>query len=214
MGVWNLREFKALCLNSGLDKQLFYTESLAFKWEAAKYHKGIIQQKMNESPKLSPNKLLAYDFEIAFELDALMSALNSIWDILAQLLNECFIRHKIDASSVSFNILSDTNKDYRKLIPTEVRHITNNIPRSPPYPTIKDYVNVSKHRYAIKGEIDVDYREIPTRVSYKTQQFECKKGQRRRLTPNKAFKCLEFVGKSVDQVGAEVQKEVKLGQVT
>ncbi len=85
MGAWNLKAFKTLCLNSGFDKAWFYTESLAFKWNAAIYHKGKIQQKINEVNYNSfLEKAPAYDYEIAFELDALMVTLNSIWDILGQ----------------------------------------------------------------------------------------------------------------------------------
>jgi len=213
MGAWNLPEFKATCVNSGLDKLWFYTESLAFKYAAAKYHTKIIQQKINEAvPVLSLDKLLASDFEIAFELDALMAALNSIWDILAQLLNECFI--KIHTSEISFSEFSDPKKDFYKSIPPEIQSILDSIRGNHLYATIKDYVNVSKHIYAIKGEIEVDFRETPTRVSYKTREFEHKKGQRRRLTPDKAFKCLEFAGKSVAQIGVKIHETVKLGNIT
>ena len=211
MGNWNLRKFKALCLNRGLDRLSFYTESLAFKYNAALYHKDIIERKMqnvkDKGMKLPPEKIAALDLEIAFEFDALMLTLNSTWDILGQLLNERFIRPKIDTTCVSFDRVSDPTKAHRQSIPPEIQSLLDSIRGNCLYSMIKDYVNVSKHRYAIKGEIEVDFGETPTRVSYKTQEFEYKRGQRRRLTPDKAFKCLEFVGKSVDQVGAEVQKE-------
>ncbi len=210
MGDWNLKEFKALCIKSGLYKLLSYSESLAFKYLAAKYHKGIIQQKLNEiALDVSLEKLLASDFEIAFELDSLMLTLNSMWDILGQLLNECFIHE--DVGKVKFDTIS---KDCSNLLPIEIKSTLCNIRGDHLYTTIKEYVNVSKHRYAIKGETEVSFRETNRKISYITQEFEYKQGQKQRLTPNKAFKCLEFVGKSVDQVGFEIHKEVKLGHVT
>ena len=119
MGAWNLKEFEPLCLNSGFDKALFYTNSLAVKWNAAIYHKSNIQQKIND---INFNSFLekapAYDYEVAFELDALMLALNSMWDILGQLINECFMRPKIDVSKMYF---ADIFKCYWDSIPPEIQ---------------------------------------------------------------------------------------------
>ena len=212
MSAWNLKEFKALCLNSGFSRAWFYTESLAFKWNAAIYHKGKIQQKINE---INFNSFLekapAYDYEIAFELNALMVTLSSMWDILGQLINECFIRPKIDASKMYFD---DTFKCHWDSIPPEIQQILKPIRGNTLYRTIKAFANVSKHRHAIQGEINMDVSEKPAKKSYLTTEFEYKKGEWHKLTPDKAFKCLELVGKSVDQIGAKIQEEVKLGHIT
>jgi len=212
VGAWNLREFKALCLDLGLERLLFYTESLALKYNAAIYHKDVIQRRISElGLEFSLHKSLSADSEIAFELDALMAALNSMWDILGQLLNGCFIRPEMDTGKVTFNKVS---RDYVEVMPSEIQSILSHIRGNHLYSTIKDYVDVSKHRHAIKGEVNVDFRETPTRVSYETQEFEYKRGRRHTLTPNEAFKCLEFVGESVDQIGAKIHEAVKLGNVT
>lgn len=212
MGAWNLKEFNTLCLDSGFDKALFYTSSLAFKWHASIYHKDKIQQKIDEiSPKSFLEKAPAYDLEIAFELDALMTTLNSMWDILGQLINECLIRPKRDTSEMYFD---DVFKFCWDSIPSEIQPILKSIRGNALYHTIKAYANVSKHRYAIKGEVHMDVSKKPTKVSYVIQEFEYKKGEWHRLTPDKTFKCLEFVGKSVDQIGAKIHESIKLGNVT
>ncbi len=210
MGDWNLKEFKTLCVNSRLDKAWFYTESLAFKWRAAVYHKGNIQQKVGE---LNFNSFLekapAYDYEIAFELDALMATLNSMWDILGQLINECFIRPKIDASKMYFDNIF--NCHWNSISP-EIQPILKPIRGNELYHIIKAFANVSKHRHAIQGEIHMDVSEKPTEVSYVTTEFEYK-GKWHKLTLDDAFRYLEFVGKSVDQVGAKIHELVKLGNI-
>jgi len=190
MGAWNLKEFKILCLNSGFDKALFYTNSLAAKWNAAIYHKGKIQQKINEINFTSfLEKAPAYDYEIAFELDALMLTLNSMWDILRGLIDECSC--------------------YRNSIPAEIQPILKPIRGNALYRTIRAFANVSKHRQAIQGEINMDVSEKPAKKSYVTTEFEYKKGERHKLTPDEAFRCMEFVGKLVDQIGAKIHKLMK-----
>lgn len=215
MGAWNLKEFKTLCLNSGFDKAWFYTESLAFKWNAAIYHKDNIQKKINE---INFNSFLkkapAYDYEIAFELDALMLTLNSMWDILGQLINECFIRSKIPASGLYFdNILNNKIDNIRQnSIPPEIQQILEPIRGNEHYHTIRAFANVSKHRHAIQGAIHMDVSEKPAKVWYVTTEFEDKKGKWHKLTIDDALNCWEFVdrvGKSVDQVGAKIHKLMK-----
>ena len=202
MGAWNLKEFKTLCLDSGLDKTWFYTKSLAFKWNAAIYHKDKIQQKIDEiNPQSFLEKAPAYDLEIAFELDALMTTLNSMWDILGQLINECLIRPKRDTSKMYFD---DVFKCCWNSIPSEIQPILKSIRGNELYRIIKAYANVSKHRYAIQGEVYMDMGKKPTKVSYVIPEFEYKK----------TFECLDFVGKSVDQIGARIHESIKLGNIT
>ena len=208
MGDWNLTEFKTLCLNSGLDKLLFYTKSLALNWHAVIYHKNNIKRKIDEiGPQSFLAKAPAYEIEIAFELQALMTTLNSMWDILGQLINECFIRPKKDARKMYFD---DIFKCYWDSIPSEIQTILKRIRGDTLYRRIKAYANVSKHRYAIQGEIHMDLSEKPTKISYVIPEFEYKNGEWHKLTLDKAFKCLEFVGTSVDQIGAKIHEFVKL----
>ncbi|HUV46465.1 MAG TPA: hypothetical protein VMW45_05305 [Dehalococcoidia bacterium] len=209
MGAWNLKEFKILCLNSGFDKALFYTNSLAVKWNAAIYHKHNIQQKMVE---LNFNSVLAkgpaYDYEIAFELDALMLTLNSMWDILGQLINECFIRPKIPASDVYFDKILNR---YLNSIPPEIQDILKPIQGNKHYHTIRAFANVSKHRHVIPGEIHMDFSDKPAQKSYVITELEYN-GEWYKLTLADGFECWKFVnevGKSVDQVGAKIHKLMK-----
>ncbi len=209
MGAWNLKEFKALCLSSRFDKAWFFTESLAFKWNAAIYHKDNIQKKMAE---LNFNSFLvkapAYDYEIAFELNALMTTLNSMWDILGQLINECFIRPRIRASKMYFY---DIFECYWDSIPPEIQQILKPIQGNEHYRTIRAFANVSKHRHKIQGEINIDVTEKPAKKSYVTTKFECD-GKWEQLTLDDASRCWEFMdemGKSVDRIGAKIQKLLK-----
>jgi len=209
MGAWNLKEFKTLCLNSGFDKALFYTNSLAVKWNAAIYHKDNIQKKMSE---LNFNSALAkgpaYDYEIAFELDSLMLTLNSMWDILGQLVNECFIRPKIPEGDVKFDRILDR---YLDSVPTEIQQILKPIQGNKHYNTIRAFANVSKHRHAIPGEVHMDFSDKPPQKLYVITEFEYN-GEWHKLTIDDTFKCWEFldkVGKSVDQVGAKIHKLMK-----
>jgi len=214
MGAWNLKEFKTLCLSSGLDKAWFYTENLTLKWNAAIYHKDNIQKKIAE---LNFNSFLekapAYDYEIAFELNALMTTLNSMWDILGQLINECFIRPKIRASSLYFdNILNNKIDNIRQnSIPPEIHQILKSIQGNKHYHTIKAFANVSKHRQAIQGAIHIDVSEKPTKKSYVTTEFEYKE-KWYKLTIDDAFRCWQFmddVGNPVDQLGAKIHELVR-----
>jgi len=164
MGAWNLKEFKTFCLNSGLDKALHYTNSLAFKWNAAKYHKGNILQKIKEiTPSSFLEKAPAYDYEIAFELDALMASLNSMWDILGQLVNECFISPKIEMNIMFFN---DIYNCYWDSIPKVLQQTLTPIKGNELYNIIKTFNTTSKHRGAPKGEIYMDVSENISQVSY------------------------------------------------
>ncbi len=208
MGAWKLQEFKTFCEYQGLERPLFYTESLALKFAAAKYHRDRLEEKMGkiDPQRLSLEMLVRYDFEIAFEIDALMMTLNSMWDILGQLINACFIHD--DPNEISFNKLA---KCHPELIPAKVMPILRSIQEHSLYATIKEYANVSKHQHAIKGDVHVDFGETPTRVSYETKEFKHRQKQQRRLTPEKASKCLSFVGKSVDKVGAQIQRGLKKG---
>ena len=135
MGTWNIKEFKKCCLNSGFDEVLLYTYSLVSRFNATVYHKkNILRKTKNIKDKrmeLPPEKYGAYDYEYSFEIDALMLALNSMWDILGQLINECFIRPKIKVNKVYFpnickNICDCSTKEAKSISP-EIKLILNSI---------------------------------------------------------------------------------------
>ena len=201
MGAWNLKEFKTQCLNKGLDKAWFYTGSLTFKWHAVKYHRRKIEEKLVEM-KQNPSLQIAaeYDYEIAFDLDCLMTTLNSMWDILGQLINELYVRPKDNSDVVFFDTIIK-----KKSIPSEIKNILHSIKGNTLYTKITAYANISKHRYAIEGQNYIDMSNKPYEVSYESMKYEYK-GQWYKLTPATAFKCLEFAGKSLDQVGAKIHE--------
>jgi len=209
MGAWNLKEFKTLCLNSGLDKACLYADSLSIRWGAARYHKRNIQQKINElNIETFPKKVADYTSEFNFELDALMLTLNSIFDISGQLINECFINPKIPIRSVKFADVVNHSS-----IPSELKSILNDIKGKTLYQKIRAYANVSKHRYVIQGINRIDFTKIPTTVSYESTEFEYR-DEWHKLTLDTAFKCWKFVGESLIQVGIKIQELVKAGNFT
>lgn len=210
MGAWKLKDFITFCEDRGFEETLFYTKRLAFKFDAAKYHRDCLEEKMaNIDPqRLSWEMLGRYDSEIAYEIDALMLTLNSMWDVLGQLMNACFIRD--DPSKVSFDTLVEC---HHELIPAKVTIMLGSIRGHDLYATIKGYSNVSKHLHAIPGDVHVDYGETSTRVSYKTKEFRHRQKQPRRLTPEKASNCLSFVGKVVDKIGTQIHKELKKSHI-
>ena len=211
MDVWKVKEFNALCHDLGLDKACLYADSLSTRWGAARYHKRNIQQKINELKiETFLKKGADYTSEFNFELDALMLILNSMWDILGQVINECFIRPKIDASKMYFN---DIFKCYWDSIPPEIQQILKPIKGNALYQKIKAYANVSKHRYVIQGTNRIDFTKIPTTVSYESTEFEYN-DEWHKLTLDTAFKCWKFVGESLIQVGIKIQELVKAGNFT
>ncbi len=215
MGAWNLKEFKTLCHDLGLDKACLYAHSLSVRWSAARYHKRNIQQSINKLNKINetriitfPNDVAEYTSEFNFELDALMLTLNSIFDILGQLINECFINPKIPIGKVKFdNVVNHSS------IPSELKLILNPIRGNPLYQKIRAYANVSKHRYVIQGTNHIDFTKIPTTVSYESTEFEYN-DEWHELTLDTAFNCWKFVGKSVIKVGTRTHELVKVGNFT
>ena len=222
MDAWKVKDFDALCHDLGLDKACLYADSLSIRWSAAIYHKGNIQQNINKLNKINethiitlPNDVADYTSEFNFELDDLMLTLYSIFDILGQLINECFIRPKIPARGLYFdNILNNKIGNIsQNSIPPEIHQILGSIRGNTLYQKIRAYANVSKHRYVIQGTNRIDFTKIPTTVSYESTEFEYN-GEWHKLTKDDAFRCWEFVGKSVIQVGTKTQELVKAGNFT
>ena len=184
MDVWKVKDFNALCHDLGLAKACLYADSLSIRWSAARYHKRNIQQKINElNIETFPKKVADYTSEFNFELDALMLTLNSIFDILGQLINECFINPKIPIGSVKFDDVVNHSS-----IPSELKSILNDIKGNTLYQKISAYANVSKHRYVIQGTNHIDFTKIPTTVSYESTEFEYR-DEWHKLTLDTAFKC-------------------------
>jgi len=210
MGVWKVKDFNAICRDLGLDKACLYADSLSTRWLSARYHKSNIQQNMDEMKDIKSflKNMSYYSFTINFELDALMLSLNSIFDILGQLINECFISPKIPIDRVKFDKVVNHNS-----IPDDLRQILKSIKKDPLYQKIKAYANISKHRYVIQGDNNIDFTQIPTTISYKSTEFEYN-GKWHELTHDTAFRCWKFVGESLIQAGNMIQELVKSGSFT
>lgn len=210
MDVWKVKDFNALCSDLGLDKASLYANSLSIRWSAARYHKSNIQRKIDEIKDIQSffKKMPDSSFTFDCELNALMLSLNSIFDILGQLINECFIRPKIPIDCVTFDKVVNHSS-----IPRELKLILNSIKENTLYQKIRAYANVSKHRYVIQGTNHIDFTEIPTIVSYESTEFEYK-GKWHKLTLDTAFGCWKFVGESLIQVGIKIQGLVKAGNST
>ena len=209
MDVWKVKDFIALCHDLGLDKACLYANSLSIRWSAAGYHGRNIQQKISElNIETFPKKVADYASEFNFELDSLMLTLNSTFDILGQLINECFINPKIPVDDVIFDKLFNHSS-----IPSELKPILTCIKGDKLYQNIRAYANVSKHRYVIQGTNHIDFTRIPTTVSYESIEFEYR-DEWYKLTYDTAFKCWKFVGKSLIKAGTKIQELVKAGNFT
>jgi hypothetical protein len=212
MFAWNPKEFNKLCKQAGLKGASVYIGSLVVKKWAAYYHKENFQKKLSELKKkglgFAPLRTLQYEKEIAFEIDALMVTLNSIWDILAQLINECFA--KIDSNEVSFNKFANPKEYCHKLIPSEIQPLLISIRSNTLYRTINCYANVSKHKYLPSGDIYMDVSAKPRKVSYVISQFNYKKGEWHDLSDDKALKCYDFMIKSINQILAKTYVLIKV----
>ncbi len=105
---WNIREFRALCQQAN-NEGVRFAESLSLKFIAARdYHHKNILQKLKEAKEFKELKVLTrLDFEIACEMDAFMNALNSMFDSLAQLVNECLRSSKSPVEKVVFHKIKE-----------------------------------------------------------------------------------------------------------
>jgi hypothetical protein len=204
MGAWKVEEFNSLCHDLGLDKASIYSNSLSIRWSEARYHKQNIKQKINGLEiETFPETVSDYTSQFNFELDALMLTLNSIFDIMGQLLNECFIRPKMSADDVKFDEVVNHSS-----IPSELKPILTSIKGNALYRKIKAYADVSKHKHVIQGTNQIDFTRIPTTVSYETE-FEYRNGEWHKLTLDAAIECWKFVGESVIRVGTKTQELLK-----
>jgi len=208
MGKWNLVEFKKLCSATDKNQAYILARSLAFKYRAARdYHKYNILDRLakikNEgSAFLLTSEFFQCELEIGFEADALVSALNSMWDIIAQLLNECFGNPKLPVKSVCFdNIVKKCS------LSTDIKDAVGKMLCDKYYKEIRSYCNVSKHHYAIEGDIKVDFGKNIKRVSYQAKQFEY---ERIKYSPSvdEVIQYIKFVGNSVDEIGSLIQIEL------
>jgi len=159
-----------------------------------------------KDPKSFFKNMAWHSFIIDCELNSLMLSLNSIFDILGQLINECFITPKTPIEEVKFdNIVT------AKSIPNNLKGFLKSVKGNTHYQMIRAYANVSKHRHVIQGTNNINFTKIPAAISYKSTEFE-HKGKLHTLTHEKAFECWEFVGKSLVQLGNS-SKKILLDQV-
>jgi hypothetical protein len=198
-------------LGIGLESAQKYASSLVLKKCDTLYHKKNVEKRLSEIQekrlKLSTGKLIEYEFEITFELDALVSTLNTVWDVLAQLINECFIR--IDICNVSFTKFSNPKHPYYKLVPPKIQRILTSIRGNTLYRDIYCFTNISKHRYAVSGELVIDFSKESQSISYSTVKLEYKKREWHTFTDEKAFKCVGFMIDSVNRVGFTINQLLK-----
>jgi len=210
MRKWSIKDFNAICRDLGLDKACLYADSLSFRWLDARYHRSNIQQKMDEMKDVGSfiEKGAESTFIIDCELNALMLSLNSIFDILGQLINECFIKPKMRIDCVTFNKVVNHIST-----PDQLKSILNSIKGDTLYQIIRAYSNVSKHRHVIQGTNNIDFTKIPTTVSYKSTEFEYK-GEWHILTHDTVFRCYKFASESLVQIGNTTQGLVKARNFT
>lgn len=204
MGIWNIMEFKTLCEQAHIDGVPF-AESLAVKYMASQgYHGKNILDKLKEAEALkSPEDLARLDMEIAWELDAFMNALNSMFDILAQLINECLCSPKLPVGDVDIYKVKDWD------VPREIIEIIDNATTNEQFDMIRGYCNVSKHHYAIKGGVHVDFSGSDIKTNYYSNKFTNKSKDTKYINAHELSNYLKFAGGVVDQVGMLLNRELR-----
>jgi hypothetical protein len=206
MGTWNIKEFKDLCKQANRDGAKF-AESLAVRFMAARdYHQKNIFQKLEEAKSLrDSNDLCRLDYEIAWELDAFMNALNSIFDFLAQLINECLRKPKLDVAKVDpcrFNWMRGNG------IADSVSNKFEDMVKDKWFTKIHDYCNVSKHHYAIKGDVNVEFGDARVKTWYYTKEFDFKQRCAQHISASELKDYLVFVGNYVNEIGVLLNHEL------
>ena len=203
METWNKREFRALCEQANNDG-IRFAESLSLKYLAARdYHQKNILQKLEEAKAFKElSDLTCLDFEIAWELDAFMNALNSVFDLLAQLINECLRLPRLPVEKVEFLEVSKWD------VPKDIRCKVASVAKDEWFLRIRDYCNVSKHHYAIKGDVHVEFGDPDTHTGYRTKEFDYKARVAQCISDRELEGCLKFVGRSVNEIGALLNHEL------
>ena len=203
MKTWNIKEFRTLCEQAN-NEGVKFAESLSLKFLAARdYHQKNILQKLEEAKVLKePSDLVRLDFEIAWELDAFMNALNSMFDLLAQLINECLCLPRLPVEKGEFCKASKWD------VPKDVRCKVASMAEDEWFLRIRDYCNVSKHHYAIKGDVHVEFGNPDTHTGYRTKEFDYKARVAQCITDQELGGCLKFVGRSVNEIGALLNHEL------
>jgi len=201
---WSISEFKVLCEQANNEGYRF-AESLAIKFRAARdYHQKTILQKLEEAQGLrEPNKLTRLDFEITCEIDAFMNALNSIFDLLAQLVNECLRSPKSPVAKVNIHKTSewdDVSEDLRCKILKMVKNEW--------FLKIRDYCNVSKHHRVIKADVQVDFFDKAIHTGFLTNKFDYGERTAQSISNREIEGCLKFVGRSVEGIGVILNEEM------
>jgi len=201
---WNIREFRALCEQAN-NEGVRFAESLSLKFIAARdYHHKNILQKLKEAKEFKDLKdLTRLDFEIACEMDAFMNALNSTFDLLAQLVNECLRSSKSPAAKIEFHKISKWDD-----VPEGIRCKVARMAKNEWFLKIRDYCNVSKHHQVIKGDVHVEFLDLEIHTGYHTKEFNYRKRIAQSISDRELDGCLKFVGRSVNGIGVILNQEL------
>ena len=201
---WNTRQFKELGKEAG-NEGVRYAESLSLKFIAARdYRQQNTLQKLKYAKEFKElEDLPRLDFEIAFEMDAFMNALNSMFDFLAQILNECLRPPKSPVEEVNFGKISKWDD-----VPEDLRCKFIRMAKNEWFLKIRDYCNVSKHHYAIKGDVHVEFLDHERHTGYQTKEFNYGKRIAQSISNQEINGCLKFVGRSVNGIGVILNQEL------
>lgn len=193
-----------------------YLESLGIRYRQARdYHQKNILNKINDATKNRSDekwleKISAYEFELLCEYDAFMLTLYSMFDIMAQMINECVCTNRKPSKDISFKGICRECKD-RKIcdVPQEIDKIKG----SHLYEELRNYCNISKHQFVKKGTLYIHFQKTDVVAGY--SPVELKKWPADTPTPNThrvLKKYLRFCGDSVTKVGVALVGELKAKQ--
>lgn len=188
----DLRPLKEFCYAHEREELWAFVESYLFRDLAALYHISNIRDKL-ETVKQPPDiqTVLKVEQELSFEVDALILTLNSMFDLMLQIINEAFLT---PTETVRCKDWKELKK--RPSFPSNVVQYIDQARGHATYQKVKDYSNISKHIRAIQGRLTIDFRPDTPQTDYTTGEFGFK--QCTALNVDDLEKCREFTKETLE----------------
>jgi len=166
--IWNMNQFRTLCINRGLPDSTEFQETLVLKQERVFFFSEKSQKVWNDL--FSSQMTVTYPseewsntwLESAAYIEASLQSLHSMADVLAQILNLVFFNPALAESAVSLRRIN-RSPNSNNLVPN-VQTAIQNLIDSNEFKYVDAFVNVIKHRrlldtdYQAEGGTGLDFR--------------------------------------------------------
>jgi len=192
----DLQALKKFCDIHKRQELWSFVESCIFRYWAALYHLSNIRDKLERAREDGRSRIedvLKLEKELLFEVDALMLSLNSMFAIVAQVINEGLLVEKLHVTDVDLKEVS-TSGD----LPADLREELRLMMGDTFYQRITCYSNTSKHIRAVRGQLSIDFRPETPEADYKINEFRLK--QPLRLDYDKIEACWRFASGKIERL--------------